>query len=321
MNEAEWNKRLKECFHRDGQRKRGVRFPARGLSISGDLDRASLHLTADAVAGNVQADRSAFEGWALVLLYWCGVKKLDLDWDRPEIESDKRSQRGHYQRFLYRVRRFDELMGDIFSVRNPQMLDESEIRSGSRIFLNVPLSKKIEGAYRPDSEAALEAELESGPAGEVLRRKLDIVELVSQFPVGLFTGEGKPTKNGAIFTGGKSAIDLIGLGRDGNIHIFELKTGKNFKVGSISELFLYAMIVRDAMEERFEFAEIGPAAPPSISPEKIKAAKLIEAHLLSTTFHPLVDEGLLGILNAQMKKLAWPVRFDRIDLRHVFAAI
>lgn len=321
MNEAEWNKRLTECFHRDGRPRRRVRFPARGLSISGESDRATLHLTADAVTGNVQSDRSAFEGWALVLLYWCGVKKLDLDWDPPVIGSDERSKGGHYQRFLYRVRRFDELMGDVFSVRNPHLLDASTIKSGSRIFLNVPLSKKIEGAYRLGSEAALEAELESGPAGEVLKRKLDIVELVSQFPVGLFTGEGKPTKKGAIFTGGKSAIDLIGLGRDGDIHIFELKTGKNIKVGSISEVFLYAMIIRDAMEKRFEFAEVGPAARPSISPEQIKAAKLIQAHLLSTSFHPLVDDGLLGILNAQMKKLAWPVSFDRIDLRHVFAAI
>ena len=63
-------------------------------------------------------------------------------------------------------------------------------------------------------------------------------------PVGVF--EGHPSRAGAIFTGGKSAIDLIGLGRAGAIWLLELKTSRNIKVGALSELFFYSMVLHDA---------------------------------------------------------------------------
>ncbi|MFC7540788.1 hypothetical protein ACFQU2_16705 [Siccirubricoccus deserti] len=58
----------------------------------------------------MQEDASAFEGWALVLVAWCGVGRVLIDWDVPDsaaLDSDP----GHYQRFLYRVHRFAHLLG------------------------------------------------------------------------------------------------------------------------------------------------------------------------------------------------------------------
>ena len=49
-----------------------------------------------------------------------------------------------------------------------------------------------------------------------------------------------------IFTGGKSAIDLIGI-RDDTLVLFELKKSGNRKVGAVSELLFYASVMRDAI--------------------------------------------------------------------------
>jgi len=100
-----------------------------------------------------------------------------------------------------------------------------------------------------------------------------------QFPVGVF--DGIPTKASAIFTGGKSAIDLVGIGHDSSFWLFELKAEKNIKVGALSELFFYSMVVRDVLLRRFGFDDRKPDSRATIFPEHVQAAKQTGANAQS----------------------------------------
>ena len=53
---------------------------------------------------NMQSDPAAFEAWALALLIHCGAKSVQISVDP--------GARPHYERFLYRLKRFSELYPD-----------------------------------------------------------------------------------------------------------------------------------------------------------------------------------------------------------------
>jgi len=80
---------------------------------------------------------------------------------------------------------------------------------------------------------------------------LGLVRLDRQMPVGVF--DGPPSRARAIFTGGKSAIDLVGLGADDALWLLELKTSRNIRVGALSKLFFYPMVLNDACQGRIGF--------------------------------------------------------------------
>ena len=48
-------------------------------------------------------------------------------------------------------------------------------------------------------------------------------------------------KNTRIFTGGASAIDIVGLS-NGKLSVFELKRPTNIMIGALSELLFYASV-------------------------------------------------------------------------------
>lgn len=121
---------------------------------------------------------------------------------------------------------------------------------------------------------------------------LGLRTLDRQFPVGVYDGE--PRKAGAIFTGGKSAIDLVGTGRDGALWLFELKTEKNVQVGAASELFFYSMVVNDAREGRLAFAEAAWGRRMSLRPADARNAPRVDTRLFSGRLRPLVSEAMLA---------------------------
>jgi hypothetical protein len=66
----------------------------------------------------MQDDASAFEAWALVLHRWCGAARVELRWESVTVQTDLGRDAArwppkalHYQRFLYRLRKFHELFG------------------------------------------------------------------------------------------------------------------------------------------------------------------------------------------------------------------
>lgn len=73
-----------------------------------------------------------------------------------------------------------------------------------------------------------------------------------QWPVGLFHDSVRNENH--VFTGSKSAIDLIAVDDD-TLLLFELKNGKNAKGGALSETFFYACVMRDALLGDFRVEE------------------------------------------------------------------
>jgi hypothetical protein len=131
-------------------------------------------------------------------------------------------------------------------------------------------------------------------------------------PVGVF--DGPPSRAGAIFTGGKSAIDLVGLDADGARWLLELKTLRNIKVGALSELFFYSMVLHDTRQGRIVF-HAGPAGPRStIMPADIRVASHIHARLLGETCHPLLGLAVFETLTAAANARGWAVDYGFHDL-------
>lgn len=91
---------------------KGIKFPE-SLAISSTDNVIMVKIDREAVIKNMQDDSSAFEGWILcVKAAFDGYGenyRFVLDWDSPDIIKDTHKQ--HYQRFLYRAYKFDEIFG------------------------------------------------------------------------------------------------------------------------------------------------------------------------------------------------------------------
>jgi hypothetical protein len=191
MNNSDWNQRLRRAFRGSAnpdQRHRRVRLPSdRLIRFGGDVDCADLFLTADALETNMQDDAAAFEGWAVVLMAWCGVQRVAIDWEEPTNTTDR-----HYQRFLYRLGKFEGLLGpEVVHVVSRERLTKCRVGNGAAATLNVAGSRDTTAIpSRPGSEAALEKRLTACDGAERARlcAKFDFVELDRQVPVGVFDG-------------------------------------------------------------------------------------------------------------------------------------
>lgn len=317
MNNDEFLQLLKKAHSKKSGTYRNIRLPTgKHFSISGDRSCASLRLSAPAVVANMQRDEAAFEGWVMVLKTWCGVERFTIDWDQPD-DLHRADGGRHYQRFLYRLRHFRALMGpDVIEVKQPERLEQLRVRDGSNAMLNIATSAAAEdGECRTStSEAALEIQLtKAGPARNRIGAALELVELDRQFPVGVF--EGKPSKATYIFPGGKCAIDLLGLGRDGRLWLLELKTKRNIKVGSLSELFFYSMVLNDARQGLIAFDGKGPGSRTKIRPADVRKALHISARLLAPDFHPLLSAEIFAAMTDRAAQLGWALDYGRLDLK------
>lgn len=86
----------------DGVRRSSIQWPS-GISLPFGLNdghgRCRLLLTKDAVTANMQTDKAAFEGWALVLKAWLGnevAETIELEWTAPEPAELGSSAFCHY---------------------------------------------------------------------------------------------------------------------------------------------------------------------------------------------------------------------------------
>ena len=116
MNHSDFNALLNRSFRDRAEVYRNVRLPSEaGIRFGGDVACATLFMSAAAVQTNMQDDSAAFEGWSVVLMAWCGVQRILIDWDDPADVSNR-----HYQRYLYRLRHFQALLGpEIIEIARP----------------------------------------------------------------------------------------------------------------------------------------------------------------------------------------------------------
>jgi len=248
-----------------------------------------VFLSAIKVVENMQNNAAAFEGWLLGIKAIKPDWKFRLCWDEPEEINS-----GHYQRFLYRVKKFEKLFGGEkgwFSTaeESQSFLDSLRVREGGNYVLNTPSSSSED---RINEGGGKENIIENAIVKNQCKDLLDmfgIDKLERQLPVGLF--EGHKARNTAIFTGGKSAIDIWGIGKDKSMVIFELKAEGNKSVGVISELFFYAMVSKDEQNRVFSRHGEGGAG------DQISTTSHIKAMILAPDIHPLINEDVFNLLN------------------------
>ena len=306
-----WEQRLKHAYNdyakAHGKPSRSIKLP-NGIRFAGDGEQVQLLLTAG-ITANMQDNAAAFEGWSLALRRWCEVEVV-LRWTPPAADATT-SQRRHYERFLYRAVRFQSLF-DWFRIESSCVDEVGKARAleGPEFFLNVGGTRgtEPESASAGDSESDLE------------HRLLTNCEFAAhygfaqgtrdrQLPVGLFSGT--VSRESQIFPGGKGAIDLVCLNGD-TLWLFELKAGENIPVGAITELFFYTSVVRDALcGGPFKFAQALPEA--RLQPDAVSRVTRIEGVVLGHDVHPLIDSGLISIMNAAVEK-SWNAEPSRAQV-------
>jgi hypothetical protein len=293
--QTELESRLRAAYARHQDKRSGVRLPHKGIEFEATPKSVMIKLDECAVTANMQTDAAAFEAWCLILKVWCEFESVKLRWDPPNSEQSdfERHRRSHYERFLYRVRRFSDLF-DWFSFEDRSGdLERAVSLSGKKLTVNIAHGrsnaaslndKTVSGeARRFKAEAELELILCESPEFKIYFG-LDGGKVDRQLPVGLFDGEIRHKHR--VFTGGKSAIDLVGMAGS-TLWLFELKAGGNIGVGALSELLFYASVMRDVRSGRFQFPLKG-ASEMRVSPDDILRCERIEAVLLGERLHPLI---------------------------------
>lgn len=277
-----------------------VKLPGK-IDFQQNIDEGiySIKMGVEQVCNNMQGDDAAFEGWALAFKVWLSdCKKIELDWDPPT-----ESKECHYQRFLYRVINFIDVNGAWFSVseRADQLLKASTVLTPERTFkagrfvINKRTKVRPNGC-KPDAlntwpkitENDLEIYFAANP--EQLRTLLSFGgDLHRQIPTGVF--DGIKSRKTRIFPGQKSAIDLLGFGKDGQLIVVELKKPGNHKVGAISEILFYSTLMRD-IQRKFitvDDSDLLFKAIPNTS--KVKALFLVKG------MHPLISGKMIDFMN------------------------
>ena len=180
-------------------------------------------------------------------------------------------------------------------------------RVGNAAAATLNLAGKTDTAATPSalgSEADLEKRLAGANPTERARLMagLGLVRLDRQLPVGVF--HGSPARGSAMFTGGKSAIDLVGLDETGALWLFELKTAQNIKAGAL----FYTMVMHDVRQGRIAFDQLaGPRS--TIMPAQIIAAPRIHARLLADASHPLLSAAVFEVPTRAVAERGWPLDF------------
>lgn len=293
---------------RDATGNENLELPG-ALEFSRKKDAVVINMNTDLVTANLQTDGAAFEGWALAIKRWVGEKERGLEvhlcWD-PADEHDL-----DYQRFLYRVIRFDEAV-DWFKVGyGCQMhlkasrvlkLDGTPKRVKHPFLVNVPGKRKDVSASKVrDPRKLKENQI------EVLfylypQCLLDSVKwsgcVERQMPVGVFDGEINDAAR--VFPGAGGKVDLAAIHRsNGHVALFELKKPGNTKVGVISEILFYTHIVRDIQRNVFRYI---PEDKREFE-QCLYEADRVYGYVLGYEIHPLLDDPrVFKLLNSAFDK-------------------
>ena len=282
---------------------RGCKIPSK-LHILDEKDHASIIMDGKLIQEeNMQEDGNAFEGWAIAA-YLCSKRPviLDID-DNSRFQYEGYAGNGHLGRFLYRALRFSQ---QYEWLKLSEYLEAEVIQFGkylsSGVFLNNVGVGDAGDKKKIDDENAVEAKLaENGILRKVIK-SIDIGDgdVHRQLPVGLFSE--KVEKNNAVFTGGKSAIDLWLRNKD-EINVIELKTNSPM-LGIITEIFFYSNYVYDLVtnDGLFQLSNIPKDKKSHRGYEELAAGNIHKVNGImladdKEAFHPWVNNEVVKVLN------------------------
>ena len=275
------------------------------LKIEEDGETVRITLNAKRIQEkNMQEPGNDFEGWAIAT-YACAQKKVVLCVDGDfGISEAEYIGKGHLCRFLYRVMKFSEQYKWVqLSEGLKNELGKFKSYLQAHRFTNNIGKGEAGNKNKYDDENAVEAKMaEDGVLRSVVKSiNIGNGKVYRQLPVGLF--EDKVGRNSAVFTGGKSAIDL--WTRNGNeINIVELKTN-NPMMGIVTEIFFYSNYIYDLVmpDGLFTLNDLPKGKEDHRGYEEIwnsreQIAKINGIMLADyKKLHPWIDEELRKILN------------------------
>ena len=249
--------------------------------LAGEIDYCiRMEVGYDTLTANMQDDNGAFDAWAMILHAHFGAD-ITIQLALKESAKNKLTELSqqnnvHYNRFLYRLMKFNAFYGDgapdaagWFRIADEQL--SAEVRrfhdwlseEGSTFMNNLPDGEI--SMDRDGTEDKVEASL-SDSSGAVANRKnailkhklktwknggMEVETIFRQLPVGLSTDMDKE-----VFPGKGAMIDLWALSKaQDEIAIFELKANQNKPIGVISELMFYCNYIYDmfvAPQSQFE---------------------------------------------------------------------
>lgn len=315
MFENEIKNRLKEYT-----KVSGIKLPS---DINFSIKNGVLRVFINTPAQNMQANGAAFEGWILALKSWLSseIQFVELDFAQPKdlIGQYGNPQVCHYNRFLYRINNLLRLFPEWFFLHESKKKIVSEfmlwINKGDCL-LNHSL-KERESVIDTDK---MERQIESWFAFEDGKKPicdfldLDENKFFNQLPIGVFYEE--IASNKAVFTRGAGAVDLWGVGKDGQtLNLIELKCGNNINMGVISEVLFYTSVIYDtcvAKDNLFSFGKYGNSSDTkdmlTIKNNGSKFKRL-HSHILAERYHPLFNDAVLTLIQDGLLNL--DIGFDR----------
>jgi len=320
MENRDWAAYLRECYKSRCKREQRIRLPSH-VSFRGTHSEITISMPATTVTMNMQTDDAAFEGWATVFKVWTGVDRVKLEWELPKIAT---AEEGclHYQRFLYRVQKYATCFPGWFEIITKEPRADLLISQSKRYFVNSGrLSRRndrkdCEGNPHQMTEDVLENTItQCNEIRERLERTIRVNRVRRQLPVGVF--EGKVSATTYHFPGGKSAIDLWGVGDDGKLVLMELKKKGNNKVGSISELFFYSMLVNDIQNGQINYEDTENDEASTIIPH----SHGVRAYILAPTIHPLlelIDQNVFDRLTEGVSTTGANMEFGMVKIEENF---
>ena len=248
------------------------------VSVDDDRETFIYHMKRKACCSNMQSNEACFESW-LLFFRALGMKKVIFSWDgisndelekmieyKEEMNAQEKKERNcarAYNRFLYRVYKFNQIFGSAgsgwFEVSEEcfeNLMDSALItdyvdlakkyyvnqQGDRRKLLN---STNIDEEFEPNNQE--EPDLNEKTEHEIERyfharpSLFDLKELHYQLPVGLFTVKNYAEKH-ARFPARKGTIDLWSVDSE-SLKIFELKCPGNVQIGIFTELWFYSMFM------------------------------------------------------------------------------
>lgn len=271
------------------------------------VDNRCLFITLHCPDKNMQDNAACFESWILILKRWLAIDKVEMDW------ASSSSSSLHYHRFLYRVMMFQKAFASWFSVTASKVaeVDSFKARIGSsKLILNIPICD-ADDTKDLNTEHGIECTFADSSVPNPLLNIVNCSKLYTQLPVGVF--ENKVSQKTRLFNSGSGALDLWGINGNSELVIFELKY-KNIMAGIITELLFYLYIMHGACVQ----------SPPTFSFDQSKKAfrgidnligkkyKGIKGYFLSDRLHPLIDDGLIELINQGLSNIG-PITVATIE--------